>query len=73
LREHVELSRPKYVFRPTTFIDGNQYNANVTGRDPINDTPFLTPYFIGRNSERLFMLDRNMSGVTVWNSLITRN
>ena len=28
------------------FIDGNQYNANVTDRDPINDTTFLTPYFL---------------------------
>ena len=30
----------------TNFIDGNQYNTNVTDRDPINDTTFLTPYFI---------------------------
>jgi hypothetical protein len=29
----------------TNFI-GNQYYANVTERDPINDTTFLTPYFI---------------------------
>ncbi|MFY9795066.1 MAG: hypothetical protein WCC17_16650 [Candidatus Nitrosopolaris sp.] len=28
------------------FIDGNQYSANVTDRDPINDTAFLNPCFI---------------------------
>jgi hypothetical protein len=27
-------------------LAGNQYNANVTDRDPINDTPYPTPYFI---------------------------
>jgi hypothetical protein len=26
---------------------------------------------IARISKRLFMLDRNMSGITLWNSLIT--
>jgi hypothetical protein len=24
-----------------SFIDGNQYNANIIGRDPINDTAIL--------------------------------
>ena len=60
------------LFIVVNFIDGNQYNANVADGDPINDTTFFNSIFhFGRNSERLFMLDRNMCGSTLWNSLIT--
>jgi len=60
------------LFIVVNFIDGNQYNAHVADGDPINDTTFFNSIFhFGRNSERLFMLDRNMCGSTLWNSLIT--
>ena len=38
----------------TNFIDGNQYNANMTDRDTMNGTTFLTP-------PKDYMLDRNIS------------